>query len=333
MAIKLDNYYDDQYDKGVKRISGLANTQIKQVNKTYDTSNAKLQADADRNILAGSNSYESAYNDNAVQRAINERQIRTSMANAGLSDSGLNRTQLTAVQLQKANADNTVTMQKNAFINKIRSTLQESIYQNEQARQNEINTINNQKTADINTLRSQQDSEKRTKMEEILSNIASMTDPTGAAGYIKTVSKQYGIDPMTLAAYSPVVSKKTYKKYEKSESYFTNRDGYKATYDTVAGIDTTSASGQTLAAKQIKNASTKYGLTKTQIKKLCACAGISYSDYNKFLKNGNLFKEREDKAQLDLQLKLKKVSASSSGGSSGRRSSKRVQAARAVIII
>lgn len=323
MAVKLKGYYEDEFKKGENRINAAADEQIRQTNENYDKSNEHLTNIADRQVIAGSNSYDSAYNDNAVMKAINERQIKDSMANAGLSDSGLNRTQLTAVGLQKANADNNVSMQKNAFINKIRSALQENIYNNEVARGQQINTINNQRTADINTLRTQQETEQRNKMEEIINNIASMTDPTQAAAYIKTVSKQYGVDPYTLAAYSPVVTKKNYDKYLESESYFTNRDGYKGTYDTVAGIDTTSAAGQTLAAKQIKNASTKYSLTKTQIKKLCASAGISYSDYNKFLKNGNLFKEREDKAQLDLQLKLKKVSGSSTGGSSSRRTGKK----------
>ncbi len=387
MAIKLDNYYDDQYDKGVKRISGLANTQIKQVNQNYDEQNATASANADKQILAGSNSYESAYNDNAVQRAINERQIRTSFANAGLSDSGLNATQLTAVELQKANADNKVTMQKNAFISNIRSQLQETIRQNNIQRNNEINTINNQKTADINALRNEQDKMKNEKVEEIIKNIASMTDPTLAAGYIKTVSKQYGIDPMTLAAYSPVVSKKSYKKYLESESYFTNRDGYKGTLNavtgidtttgvgktsaaktiyssakqykldegqikklckaagisyndyqkyttddknifkrkegyettmsTVAGLDTTTASGQTVAAKQIKSAESQFKLTKTQVKKLCAAAGISYSDYQKFLKDGQIFKKREDSKKVSAS--TTKTTSKTGGGRGGKK--------------
>lgn len=48
-------------------------------------------------------SYDTKERENAVQRLVNEHQIRTGMEAAGLSDSGLNRTQQTAVQLSYAN--------------------------------------------------------------------------------------------------------------------------------------------------------------------------------------------------------------------------------------
>lgn len=57
----------------------------------------------DNQIFEEGRAYEDQYRDNAVQKAINERQVAESMANLGLTDSGLNRTQQTAVALSAAN--------------------------------------------------------------------------------------------------------------------------------------------------------------------------------------------------------------------------------------
>jgi hypothetical protein len=57
----------------------------------------------DEIIFEAGRAYEDQYRNNAVQKAINERQVAESMANMGLSDSGLNRTQATAVQLSYGN--------------------------------------------------------------------------------------------------------------------------------------------------------------------------------------------------------------------------------------
>ena len=58
----------------------------------------------DTQIFETGRAYEDSYRENAVQKAINERQVAESMANMGLRDSGLNRTQQTAVNLSYANA-------------------------------------------------------------------------------------------------------------------------------------------------------------------------------------------------------------------------------------
>lgn len=330
MAFKITNYYENDFNKEVKRANDLAAKQKQNVNKTYDAQIKKLNDTAEKQTIATENSYDAAYADNEVNRFINERQIRTSMADAGLQDSGLNRTQLTAVELQKTNADNSISLAKNSAINKIRSSLQESIYEAEQARQQEINDIDTQLMADTNNIYNQMDSERRAKMEEITSNIASITDPTQAAGYIKTVSKQYGIDGKTLAAYSPVVNKNTYQKFLKNEKYFENSTTYKTVHSTLAGIDTSTASGQTVAAKQIKAYAATSGATKSQIKKLCASAGISYSDYNKFLKDGQLFVKREEEKALELARKNAAISSSYSSSGKSNETNYYEEAAKAL---
>lgn len=70
----------------------LYQQQAQDTRKTYDNA-----------IFETGRAYEEDYRENAVQKAINERQVAESMANMGLTDSGLNRTQATAVQLSYGN--------------------------------------------------------------------------------------------------------------------------------------------------------------------------------------------------------------------------------------
>lgn len=290
MAFKITNYYDNVFNK-----------QIKDVNKRYDKQIEKQELDTSNTVTAAENSYDAAYADNAVQQAINERQIKKSMSGAGLSDSGLNRTQLTAVQLQKANADNAVSMQKMNFINNAKSALNDFKFNAELNRESEINNIQNE-----------QELGRVNKTEEIINSISSITDPTQAAAYIKSVSGQYGIKPEKLISYSSVINKNGYNKYLENKNYFINRDSYKALHTDLVGYDITTAAGQTAAAKAIKAwANThKNQATKSKIKKLLESAGLSYSEYQKFLKDGQYFKDIED-------LKESKKAKATKSGSSG----------------
>ena len=277
---KITEFYKENYDNQIKRAENYANTQKTQVENIYNNDVAKLESDANKQTIAGENSYYSAYADNAVQRAINERNIRTSMAQQGITDSGLNRTQLSAVELQKANADLAVGLQRQSFLNNVRSKLNENKFELTKQKNEQINSIDNALTEQKNQIATSEEQAKQTKMEEIINTIQTMTDPTQVAGYIKSVERQYGVDGATLAAYSPVITKKNYNKYLKNENYYKNRNTYKELHTSLASVDTTSAAGQTIAAKQIKAwANSNKKATKTQIKKLCASAGISYSDY------------------------------------------------------
>lgn len=307
----IKNFYKENYDGQIKRAEDYAAQQKTQVENIYNNDVAKLESDAHSQTIAGENSYYAAYGDNAVQRAINERNIRTSMAQQGITDSGLNRTQLSAVELQKANADLAVGLQRQSYLNKIKSQLNENKFALTKQKNEQINSIDNALTEQKNGIANSEAEAKQARMEEIINNVATITDPTAAAGYIKTVSRQYGIDGATLAAYSPAISVKGYKKYVKNENYYANKTSYKELHTSLASIDTTAAAGQTIAAKQIKAfANSNKKVTKTQIKKLCASAGISYSDYLKFLKDGQLFVKREEE-------KAKKASSSSYSGGGG----------------
>jgi hypothetical protein len=87
-----EKIYNPQLKTALADRKTLYKQQKRDVNDVYD-----------KKVFEEGRAYEDQYRENAVQKAINERQIAESMANLGLTDSGLNRTQQTAVQLSYAN--------------------------------------------------------------------------------------------------------------------------------------------------------------------------------------------------------------------------------------
>ena len=121
--------YKSDYDYFVKQNLGSTNQMIKD-RQTANTnmSNqyvADVNAIVDKNIANAVNKvetqisglptqYQSAFDINAIQQKINERQAAEHMANTGRTDSGLNRTQQTAFAVQRSNADAALRQQMNA---------------------------------------------------------------------------------------------------------------------------------------------------------------------------------------------------------------------------
>ena len=90
-----------------------------QIGTVKDNYNQKI---ADTN-----ESYETAAQKNAVQKMINERQLAERMANLGLTDSGLNRTQQTAVQLSYANQSGELSRQRQKAIDTLAAAMTSEI--------------------------------------------------------------------------------------------------------------------------------------------------------------------------------------------------------------
>ena len=120
--------YEKQADK---YINPLENEELAKNKKLWQQKAQDTRKYYDNQIFEAGRAYEDQYRDNAVQKAINERQVAESMANLGLTDSGLDRTQQTAVILSAAN--------NRAAIDR--------------ARQQSIDNIELQKTGDLSTIR------------------------------------------------------------------------------------------------------------------------------------------------------------------------------------
>lgn len=95
--------------------------------KVYDTQRRQTQDTYDRQIKDTNNSYEDMYRENAVQRLINERKIAEDMAWLGLTDSGLNRTQQTAVQLSYANSKNKIDTTRQKAVDTLAASLADAV--------------------------------------------------------------------------------------------------------------------------------------------------------------------------------------------------------------
>lgn len=114
--------------------SALADEEKKKVNQIYDKQKQQINVNADASITEAERSYDEQQRAVAVQKLINERKVAESIANLGLTDSGLNRTQQTAVQLSAANAGYNLNRQKQQTIDKINLQRDNDISQIEQQR-------------------------------------------------------------------------------------------------------------------------------------------------------------------------------------------------------
>ncbi len=92
-------------------------------------------------INSAKGAYDSLYRENEVQKLINEREIAENMANLGLTDSGLNRTQQTAVQLSFNNQKNKLDNQRQAAVDSLASELAAAVASVRQQKASAANTI------------------------------------------------------------------------------------------------------------------------------------------------------------------------------------------------
>ncbi len=74
--------------------------------------------------------YRELYDENAVNQYVSERRVAESMANLGLTNSGLNRTQQTAIALTRGNADSRTRVAEQMAIDSIEQSLKSGLAQN-----------------------------------------------------------------------------------------------------------------------------------------------------------------------------------------------------------
>lgn len=115
------------YDIYKKQGTAQRDADVAASDKMYDTQRRQTQDTYDRQIKDTNNSYEDMYRENAVQRLINERKIAEDMAGLGLTDSGLNRTQQTAVQLSYANSKNKIDTTRQKAVDTLAASLADAV--------------------------------------------------------------------------------------------------------------------------------------------------------------------------------------------------------------
>lgn len=115
MAYTVEQFVEQQKKAG----KAALDKDINAIKNSYKTKISNTENEYDAAIDEAKIGYEDLYRENEVQKYINEKKIAENMANMGLTDSGLNRTQQTAVQLSYANQKNKLDTDKQKAINDI----------------------------------------------------------------------------------------------------------------------------------------------------------------------------------------------------------------------
>ena len=118
---------DERLNKYKQLYQPQMQEQISAVNQTATQQKATIQDMYNSEITKTKQGYDDEYQRNLVQKYVNEQQISENMANLGLTDSGLNRTQQTAVQLSYSNTRSKIDRQLqgavDAFVQTMNSKL------------------------------------------------------------------------------------------------------------------------------------------------------------------------------------------------------------------
>ena len=115
MANSAQEYIDKLYNQS-QGVAGQLHEQrkqsddevIQQINAAIDRATASSTNPYKTQMEQLPSQYQSLFDANAVQELVGRRQVQETMANMGLTDSGLNRTQQTALSVQRGNADASV---------------------------------------------------------------------------------------------------------------------------------------------------------------------------------------------------------------------------------
>ncbi len=121
--MSLNSYLKIYDDNNLKNLNAQKNLLEETANKNI----TDLSAEGELAKKETEASYEGLINTQNVQRLINEKKVAETMANLGLSDSGLNRTQQTAVQLSHSNAVAQLQLQRQKKVDEIARLVQQQV--------------------------------------------------------------------------------------------------------------------------------------------------------------------------------------------------------------
>ncbi len=127
--------------KKLNAINTNADNNVATINSQYDNQGKILTEQYEAQKKETSDSYESALRTNEVQKLINERAVARRSAELGLTDSGLNRTQQTAVQLSYGNQKGDLELQRQKAVATLAATMRAKMADIENNRSSAITQI------------------------------------------------------------------------------------------------------------------------------------------------------------------------------------------------
>ena len=295
MAKKYEQYYDEQlkkeqgiaqneYDKTSKVNKKNTTDYINSMNSAYDTQINNQRKITDNAKAALDTTYQKSYDQNDIQAEITKRQLAEANANAGLTNSGLNRTQQTAVEVARMNQRGALTQQKNA-----RSA----------ALEQELSTYLADVEAQKTQTAAQANYDLNTRNYELYSNLQN----TAKSNANSVATNLYNTDVTAeTARYKAQVDAATdrYKSQQATlQAYYkqqsTNQTNLAKNMETVRK-NIRSAGDVNSKCAVIQGAIDDYGLGKSEAESLCKTAGIGYDSFMYYL-NG------VDKSKYDSVMK------------------------------
>ena len=125
-----DEYYRANLENGQQRLdeenaaAKKRNEELmRQIGAAIDQSAVAQENTYQQSIDAAPSRFQSAYDANTIGELIGRRQLQESMANLGLTDSGISRTQDTALTVARQNADASTRAGQTEYVNKLKSDI------------------------------------------------------------------------------------------------------------------------------------------------------------------------------------------------------------------
>lgn len=125
-----DEYYRANLENGQQRLdeenaaAKKRNEELmRQIGEAIDQSAGAQENTYQQSIDKAPSAYQKLYDANTIGELIGRRQLQESMANLGLTDSGLSRTQDTALTVARQNADASTRAGQTEYVNKLKSAI------------------------------------------------------------------------------------------------------------------------------------------------------------------------------------------------------------------
>lgn len=131
MATKTaKDYTKELYAQGLTQVDSWKKDQqaineetLRQINQAVDTATASGVAKYQEAINAAPESSRKLYDENAITEAVNRKRVQESMANMGMTDSGLSGSLHTSLAVARGNADSEVRRQEKAYVDQLKAAI------------------------------------------------------------------------------------------------------------------------------------------------------------------------------------------------------------------
>lgn len=112
---------------------------ITKFNETTDAATNAITGQYQGRIDKAPDKFQGQYDANAVAQAVQRKQLEESMANMGLTNSGLNVSNQTALAVQRMNADASTRAQQDSYVSELESAIDQAVAQGEYAKSTNAN--------------------------------------------------------------------------------------------------------------------------------------------------------------------------------------------------